>query len=134
VSSKSPSVTPSEQEPSQQAEIVACALDYYEGWFDGDAARMERALHPDLVKRSLADDGSAVDTMTAQEMIEATARGLGKKRDESIGGDRRIEISVDDVHGGIASVTAHSSVYVDYLQLARTRDGWKIVNVLWDWT
>ena len=32
--------------------IVRAALDYFEGWFDGDAARMERALHPDLAKRS----------------------------------------------------------------------------------
>jgi hypothetical protein len=95
---------------------------------------MERALHPGLVKRSLADDGSGLKDLTAQEMVEATARGVGKKRDESIGGDRRIEISVDDIHGGIASVTAHSAVYVDYLQLARTREGWKIVNALWDWT
>ena len=133
MSTESPSAAASGQARADEEAIVACVLDYYEGWFDGDAARMERALHPELVKRSLAD-GSGVDTMSAQEMIEATARGVGKKRDESIGGDRRIEISVDDVHGGIASVTAHSTVYVDYLQLARTREGWKIVNVLWDWT
>jgi len=133
MSTESPSAVPSEQVPADEAAIVAAALDYYEGWFEGDAARMERALHPELVKRSLADDGSGVDTMTAQEMIDATAGGVGKKRDKSIGGDRRIETSVDDVHGGIASVTVHSAVYVDYLQLARTREGWKIVNVLWDW-
>jgi Putative lumazine-binding len=134
LSAESPSTAPREQGPSDEAEIVACVLDYYEGWFDGDAARMERALHPGLVKRSLADDGSGLKDLTAQEMIEATARGVGKKRDESVGGDRRIEISVDDVHREIASVTAHSAVYVDYLQLARTREGWKIVNALWDWT
>jgi len=27
------------------------ALDYTEGWYAGDAARMERALHPELAKR-----------------------------------------------------------------------------------
>ena len=32
--------------------IMRVALDYFEGWFDGDAARMERVLHPDLAKRS----------------------------------------------------------------------------------
>jgi hypothetical protein len=133
VSSKSPSVTPSEQAPGYEAEIVACALDYYEGWFHGDEARMERALHPALVKRSLADDGSGVDTMTAQEMITATAAGRGKERDAAIGGDRRIEVSSVDIHGNVASVT-RSSLYVDYLHLARTREGWKIVNALWDWT
>ena len=25
--------------------------DYVEGWFDGDGARMQRALHPEFVKR-----------------------------------------------------------------------------------
>ena len=32
--------------------IVRVALDYFEGWFDGDPARMERTLHPDSAKRS----------------------------------------------------------------------------------
>jgi hypothetical protein len=36
------------------------------------------------------------------------------------------------VYEDIATVTVTSAIYVDYLQLARTRDGWKIVNVLWD--
>jgi hypothetical protein len=30
--------------------IVATMMDYFEGWFDGDAERMERALHADLDK------------------------------------------------------------------------------------
>ena len=36
------------------------------------------------------------------------------------------------MHEDIATVTVTSAVYVDYLQLARTSEGWKIVNVLWD--
>jgi Putative lumazine-binding len=111
--------------------IVAAALDYYEGWFDGEPERMERALHPDLVKRSLASDGRSVDTISAREMVEATADGVGRTRDP--GSDRRnIEVHVDHVHGDIATVSATSAVYVDYLQLVRTREGWKIANVLWD--
>ena len=111
--------------------IVAAALDYYEGWFDGEPERMERALHPDLVKRSLASDGRSVDTISAREMVEATADGVARTRDP--GSDRRnIEVHVDHVHGDIATVTATSAVYVDYLQLVRTREGWKIANVLWD--
>jgi Putative lumazine-binding len=111
--------------------IVAAALDYYEGWFDGEPARMERALHPDLVKRSLAEDGMSVETVSARQMIEATAKGVGLTRDP---GERArdIQIHVDHVYRDIATVTVTSAIYVDYLQLARTRDGWKIVNVLWD--
>jgi hypothetical protein len=111
--------------------IVAAALDYYEGWFDGESSRMERALHPDLVKRSLADDGSSVDTISAREMIEATGEGIGRTRDPGVV-RRRIEVRVDHVHGDIAAVTVTSAVYVDYLQLVRTREGWKIANILWD--
>jgi Putative lumazine-binding len=111
--------------------IVAAALDYYEGWFDGESSRMQRALHPDLVERSLGDDGSSVDTISAREMIEATVEGIGGTRDPGVE-RRHIEVRVDHVHGDIAAVTVTSAVYVDYLQLVRTREGWKIANVLWD--
>jgi len=111
--------------------IVATALDYYEGWFDGEPARMERALHPDLVKRSVAEDGMSVETISAREMVEATAKGIGLTRDPGKQA-RDIQIHVDHVYDDIATATGTSAIYVDYLQLARTRDGWKIVNVLWD--
>lgn len=111
--------------------IVATALDYYEGWFDGESDRMERALHPDLVKRSLAEDGMSVETISAREMVEDTAKGIGLTRDPGKQA-RDIQIHVDHVYEDIATVTVTSAVYVDYLQLARTREGWKIVNVLWD--
>jgi hypothetical protein len=110
--------------------IVRVALDYFEGWFDGDAARMERTLHPDLAKRS-PDDAPAPDALeklTAREMIEATAKGIGKTRDVP---DRGIEVEVEHVHREIANVTVRSAVYVEYLHLVRTREGWKIVNALW---
>jgi hypothetical protein len=65
----------------ERAAIESVALDYYEGWFDGDAGRMERALHPQLVKRSLREDGSTVETISARDMVEATAAGSGLTRD-----------------------------------------------------
>ena len=107
--------------------IVAAALDYYEGWFDGKPDRMERALHPELVKRSMGEDRS-IDNTTARGMIDATAAGVGRQRDP---GDRRIDVHVDHVHGSIATATVTSAVYVDYLQLVRDGDEWKILNVLW---
>ena len=107
--------------------IVAVALDYYEGWFDGKPDRMERALHPELVKRSIEEDRS-IDNTSARQMIEATAAGVGRQREP---GDRRIDVHVDHVHGPIATATVTSSVYVDYLQLVRDGDEWKILNVLW---
>jgi len=119
------------QDSDLRQAIVAAALDYYEGWFEGEPERMERALHPGLVKRSLAEDGMSVETISAREMVEATANGVGLTRAGKQARD--IQIHVDHVYADIATVTATSAVYVDYLQLARTREGWKIVNVLWDW-
>jgi hypothetical protein len=92
---------------------------------------MERALHPQLVKRSLREDGRAVGTISARDMVEATAAGSGLKWDPGPA-ERKIEIRIDHVYKDIATATVTSAVYVDYLQLARTREGWKIVNVLWD--
>jgi hypothetical protein len=103
--------------------------DYYEGWYDSDPARMERALHPSLAKRGLGQmlDPERPQVTTAQRMIEMTASGEG----ESDGADRTLDIEVDDLYQDIASVTVRAAVYHEYIQLARTPDGWKIVNVLW---
>ena len=40
-----------------EAAIRGVVRDYVDGWFDGDAARMERALHPELVKRRRGTEG-----------------------------------------------------------------------------
>jgi hypothetical protein len=61
--------------------IRSVVLDYLEGWFDGDARRMRRALHPGLVKRCRGiegDDPDALETLSASEMIQATADGVGR--------------------------------------------------------
>jgi Putative lumazine-binding len=111
--------------------IKQTVFDYFEGWFEGDPVRMERALHPELVKRSLDRDASGAEslrTISAQRMIEATAHGHGK--DESPG-DLRIEIEIEDILGDLANVTVRSAVYIEYLHLARTAQGWKIVNDVW---
>jgi Putative lumazine-binding len=114
---------------ADDALIRRTVLDYFEGWFDGDPGRMERALHPKLAKRSV-EASEGVYEIGAQEMVEATATGAGKRRDP---GERRIDIRVVDVHGSIASVVVDSNVYREYLHLVRTREGWKIANALWDW-
>jgi hypothetical protein len=113
-------------EQTTEAAVVSTVLDYFEGWFDGDAARMERALHPDLAKRALATDGRTLDETTAEWMIDATGRGADRDP-----GDRGIEVEVEDIHGTIANATVRSSVYREYVHLVRMPEGWRIVNALW---
>jgi hypothetical protein len=112
-------------ETETEVELIRrAALDYFEGWFDGDVERMDRALHPDLVKRRA---GATLNFGTKERMLELTAAGTGIED----GADRRLEVEIEDVYGDIASVTVSSAVYHEYLHLVRTQDGWKIANALW---
>jgi len=47
-------LTAPEKHHVETARIERAVLDYYEGWFEADPARTERALHPDLAKRTTA--------------------------------------------------------------------------------
>jgi hypothetical protein len=124
--------------------IVDAVRDYYEGWYQGDAERMGRAVHPGLAKRAplaaiqafrpdVEGDPDSLDEDTANTMIDATARGVGSKRATSPE-ELAIEVVVEDVYGWIANVTVRSPIYHEYLHLARTSDGWRIVNALWQRT
>ena len=118
---------------SDEAAVVATALDYFEGWFDGDATRMDRALHPGLAKRSLRQvdpDSAELGSLTKEQMLELTARAEAKSDDPKVG----IDVEVVDLYGNIASVVVRSAVYREYLHLVRTDEGWKIVNALWHFT
>lgn len=115
----------------ERAAIIDVALDYFEGWFTADAERMRRALHPGLAKRRLGDDERGLAESTATEMVEATAAGEALRRGDDLG---EILVEVVEFYDRIATVVVRSDVYREYLHLARTSDGWKIVNALWQWT
>jgi hypothetical protein len=119
--------------PDDASAIRNCLLDYFEGWFDGDAVRMDRALHPGLAKHALGQDrtrSGVLDVTTKNEMVESTRHGLGRQRDVT---DRAIRIDIAGVSGNIASAIVHSAVYVEFALLARTSDGWRITGTLWRW-
>jgi Putative lumazine-binding len=119
--------------PDDAAAIRACILDYFEGWFEGDVERMDRALHPGLAKYAVGQGPSRADDLdvtTKADMLEATGRGVGRTRDVP---DRAIRIDIVAVSDNIASAIAHTAVYVEFVLLARTRDGWQLTGVLWRW-
>ncbi len=116
------------------AEVTRTVADYFLGWYDADPDRIRRALHPDLAKRShlpRADGRPLLRAVTATLMIGWTEEGEGRETDPA---RRRLQIVVDEVHGSIATARVHSELYREYVHLARTPDGWRIVNTLWTWT
>ena len=123
----------SAQAPDDSAAIRAAALDYIEGWYEADAERMRRALHPELAKRihlELADlERSFVQSTGASGLVASTARGGGSDTPES---ERRTDVTILDVFRGAASVRIDATEWIDYLHLVETEEGWKILNVLWE--
>jgi hypothetical protein len=109
---------------ADQELITQTVQDYFEGWYDADVARMDRALHPDLVKRSPAEDDGAI--LTKELLLQACAEGEGIR-----GADRWVKIDISDVCGNIASAVVRSAPYREYLHLVRTVDGWQIADALW---
>ena len=59
--------------------ITKTALDYIEGWYAGDATRMEHALHPELAKRMISTDPktgrSQFNHMGAMTLVQRTRDG-----------------------------------------------------------
>jgi hypothetical protein len=113
------------------AEVVRAVEDYFLGWYDADPVRMRRALHPELAKRAhVGRDGQPpeIRSMTAAQMVGWTEAGEGRETDPI---NRRLAIVVDEVYDSIATARVDSVRFREYVHLARTPDGWRIVNTLY---
>ncbi len=118
------------QTPDEKTAIRQAALDYIEGWYQADAARMDRALYKELAKRAIfnAGNGEKFVNLTKPQMVEATQKGGGHSRPAATW---NIKVDVLDVYHEIATVRTECADYIDYLHLAKSEGKWQIVNVLW---
>jgi hypothetical protein len=121
------------QTAADSAAIRAAALDYIDGWYAADGARMERALHPELAKRNVFTDPRArrsrLIQMSALTLINQTRAGGGS---DIAAAARKSEVTILDVFQGAASVRVRAATWVDYMHLAKFNGRWVIVNVLWE--
>jgi hypothetical protein len=118
---------------ADSAAIRQTALDYIEGYYEGDAERMERAVHPELAKRIVRTDAksgrSRLDQMSAMTLVRGTRAGGGKETPKE---SRQKDVTILDIFEQAASVKIVASDWVDYLHLAKFNGRWVIVNVLWE--
>ena len=121
------------QSAADSSAIRVTALDYVEGWYEGDGDRMSRALHPELVKRIVVSDTatkrSVLQSMGASALVNGARRGWGK---ETPAERRQKDVTILDIFGNAASVKAVMADWIDYLQVAKVDGRWVIVNVLWE--
>lgn len=118
---------------SDEAAIRQTCLDFLEGWYTGDAERVARSLHPELVKRSVMPNSEGTwilrRSVSRAQMVEWARQGGGS---EVAHEDRVYEITIDRLFRHIATVSAVSAQYVDFLHLAKVEKGWVIVHDLWE--
>src|SRR5688572_19893105 len=107
------------QTAADSAGIRQAALDYIEGWYEGNAERMERAVHPDLAKRIINVDQrgrSALGHQSAMTLVQGARRGGGK---ETPVAQQRKDVRILDLFVNTASVRVDASSWIDYLHVAK---------------
>ncbi|HYF38121.1 MAG TPA: nuclear transport factor 2 family protein [Gemmatimonadales bacterium] len=123
----------SAQSRADSSAVRAAVLDYVDGWYTGDAARMGRAVHPELVKRIVVNDTttrkSVLQNMGASALVNGTRHGYGKSTPKE---RQEKEVVILDVFGNAATAKSTMADWVDYMHLAKVDGRWVIVNVLWE--
>lgn len=119
------------QTPSDREAVRQAALDYVEGIYNVQPERIQRSVHPTLVKRGFyKKDATApyVDMPMTYEQLVALAGNWNKggKRDISIK-----EVTVLDVLDQTATAKVTASWGIDYMLLGKYDGQWKIVQILW---
>lgn len=119
--------------PEDSAAIRRTALDYVEGWYEGNAERMERCLHPELAKRIITSDPesgrSRLEQMGALRLVQYAGKGYGTRTPEE---QRTKKVEILDIYRNAASVKAEMSGWIDYMHIGKSDGRWVIVNVLWE--
>jgi len=122
------------QSAADSAAVRATAMDYIEGWYAGDAARMERALHPELAKRVVTTDSktgrSQLESIGAMTLVLRTRAGGGMHTPVE---RQQKDFRILDMSANAAVAKIIASDWVDYLELAKWNGRWVIVNVLWEY-
>jgi len=116
------------QRDTDRTAIVQTMLDYAEGYYGGEPARMARAVSPFLSKRAMAVRPGVPPfllQMNADTLIDA-AHGA-----KLAAADRHITTEVLDVTGDVASARVFTAQFNDYLHLVKRNGAWQILNVLW---
>lgn len=122
----------SAQTDADKEAIKRAALNYAEGWYEGNADKMESALSPDLAKRrplTNAQNQSRLDHMTAMSLVQGTRGGYGKQTPVA---EQQKDVTIFDILGGTATVKLEMRDWVDYMHIAKLNGKWSIVNVLWE--
>lgn len=121
------------QQSADEAAVRAAALDYIEGFYEGDSTKLVRSVWPEVRKygyaRSQADSAYRGMAMPYPAFM-AFARGVRAGRNRPAA-DAPKEITIFEVQDQTASAKVVAWWGTDYLLLAKENGRWMITHVLW---
>jgi hypothetical protein len=107
--------------------------DYLEGFYEGDTAKIARALRPEVFKYGFwREKGTSTyvgERMTYDEAVAYAARFRAQKKTTPATAPR--EVTLFDVQDQTASAKVRAWWGTDYLLLAKYDGQWKILHVMW---
>jgi hypothetical protein len=124
------------QTAADSAGVRAAVLDYVEGIYRVDTARIVRSVRPELAKRGYYiprnQSAYANSPMTYAQLINVakTFNAKGQLNAETA----VKQVTILDILDQTASVKLVADWGVDYMHLAKYDGRWMIVNVLWQST
>ena len=121
------------QEAKEKVER-AC-LDYLEGFYEGDTAKLIRSLKPTLYKfgywkNKTTSNYDPDEHMTYAEALAYAKKVMEKKSFPKPGAPKKIEVL--DIMNTIAAAKVTAWWGVDYILLAKKDERWMIEQVLWE--
>lgn len=113
--------------------IRECALNYLEGWYSADTARMAKALSKDLVKKGFLVHPGTGELTIAPASYEQMLQWTGQKPNQLVENPGiKMEVTIIQVGEHIAMVKTLTPDFMDYLQLAKMEGQWKIYHAIWE--
>jgi hypothetical protein len=119
--------------PATRDSVRRAALDYLEGFYEGDTAKLQRSLNPQLFKYGFwkAKDATRYEgeRMTYEQAIAYAARVRASNRPAPATAPKVVELL--DVLDQTAAAKVTAWWGTDYLLLGQQDGRWMIYQVLW---
>lgn len=121
------------QAPNDRKAVRLAVLDYVEGVYNVDPARIERSVHPRMAKlgfyRGPQDATYRAPAAMTFDQLKNVAASYNK--DGRVPKSAPKEITILEVLDQTASAKLVAQWGIDYFHLAKFDGKWMIVNVLW---
>ncbi len=117
-----------------RAKIERAALDYLEGFYEGDTAKIIRSIHPELHKNGYSIDKNTKafkNSIMTYERAIGFAREVNENPRWAAPADAVKEVEILDANTKIANVKVTAYWGIDYMLMVKFEDQWMITKVLW---